>query len=248
MTKKTILVVEDEEPLIETLKLKLEKEGFAVVTAEDGEEGIKKAESAKPDIILLDLLLPKVKGEDVLAYLKKHAELKKIPVIIISNSGQPVEIKKLLENGADDYIIKADFTIDDILERVHNTLEKQSGRPDVLVAEDETFLRTVLAKKLRLLGFRVLTTLDGDITLKMILEMKPKVVLLDLLMPGISGIEVLHALKNNTSHDRSLTKVIILSNYSGKEDEPVIRKMTSGYFIKSNFDIDDIVAKIKELL
>lgn len=248
MTKKTILVVEDEEPLIETLKLKLEKEGFAVVAAEDGEEGIKKAESAKPDIILLDLLLPKVRGEDVLSYLKKHAELKKIPVIIISNSGQPVEIKKLLENGADDYIIKADFTIDDILERVYNTLEKQSGRPDVLVAEDETFLRTVLAKKLRLLGFRVLTTLDGDITLKMILEMKPRVVLLDLLMPGISGIEVLHALKNDASYDRSITKVIILSNYSGKEDEPVIREMTSGYFIKSNFDIDDIVAKIKELL
>ncbi len=248
MDKKTILVIEDEAPLIETLKLKLEKEGFAVETAEDGEQGIKKAETVHPDIILLDLLLPKVKGEDVLSYVKKHAELKKIPVIIISNSGQPVEIRKLLEDGADDYIIKADFTIDDILERVHNTLEKQFGRPDVLVAEDETFLRTVLAKKLRLLGFRVLTTLDGDITLKMILEMKPKVVLLDLLMPGISGIEVLHALKNDPSHDRSKTKVVILSNYSGKEGEPVITEMTSGYFIKSNFDIDDIVAKVKELL
>lgn len=248
MTKKIILVIEDEEPLVETLRIKLEKEGFTVETAEDGEAGIKKAEAIKPGLILLDLMLPKVKGEDVLTYLKKHQELKNIPVIIISNSGQPVEIKALLASGADDYIIKADFTIDDILERVHNTLGKLEGRPDVLVAEDETFLRTVLAKKLRIMGFRVLTTLDGDITLKTILEMKPKVVLLDLLMPGLSGLEVLNALKDNPAYERNGTKVVILSNYSGKEREPVITEMTSGYFIKSNFDIDDIVLKVKELL
>lgn len=248
MTKKTILVIEDEESLVETLKLKLEKEGFVVEAAEDGEIGMEKAATLKPDLILLDLLLPKVKGEDVLRYVKTHPDLKKIPVIIISNSGQPVEIKQLLANGADDYIIKADFTIDDILERIHNTLGKLEGRPDVLVAEDETFLRTVLAKKLRLVGLRVLTTLDGYITLKMILEMKPRVVLLDLLMPGLSGIEVLSTLSQDPSYDRGGTKVIILSNYSGKEREPVITAMTVGYFIKSNFDIDDIVAKVKELL
>lgn len=248
MTKKTILVIEDEEPLVETLKLKLENEGFAVETAEDGEIGIQKAESVKPDLILLDLMLPKVKGEDVLQHVKKHPELKRTPVIIISNSGQPVEIKELLAQGADDYIIKVDFTIDDILERVHNTLSKLEGRPDVLVAEDETFLRTVLAKKLRLIGFRVITTFDGDITLKTILETKPKVVLLDLLMPGLSGLEVLNALKNDPSYGKAATKVLILSNYSGKEREPIIAEMTSGYFIKSNFDIDDIVGKVKELL
>ena len=169
MNKRTILIIEDEEQLILALKLKLEKDGFVVETADDGALGMAKAESIKPDIILLDLLLPKVKGEEILLYLKKHPDLKKIPVIIISNSGQPVEIKQLLANGADDYLVKADFTIDDILERIYNSLAKLEGRPDVLVAEDETFLRTVLAKKLRLIGFRVITTMDGDITLKTIL-------------------------------------------------------------------------------
>ena len=248
MNKRTILIIEDEEQLILALKLKLEKDGFVVETADDGALGMAKAESIKPDIILLDLLLPKVKGEEILLYLKKHPDLKKIPVIIISNSGQPVEIKQLLANGAYDYLVKADFTIDDILERIYNSLAKLEGRPDVLVAEDETFLRTVLAKKLRLIGFRVITTMDGDITLKTILQMKPKVVLLDLLMPGLSGIEVLSMLSRDSSYDRSGTRVIILSNYSGKEHEPIIKEMTVGYFIKSNFDIDDIVVKVKELL
>ena len=245
MKKTRILIIEDEESLTETIKLKLSKDGFSIETASDGKEGLDKVKTVKPDLLLLDLVLPTLTGEEILKTIKQDKELKKIPVVIISNSGQPVEIRRLLELGADDYIIKADFTIDDIEERVVNTLEKREGQPDVLIAEDEAFLRMVLAKKLRMEGLKVLTTLDGDSSLKTILETKPKVVVLDLLMPGLSGVEVLQGLKKNSSFDLKGTKIVVLSNYSGKEDDAIIKEMAVGYFIKSNFDIDEITDKIK---
>lgn len=248
MEKNTILIIEDEEPLLATLKLKLNKEGFVVEDVIDGAKALDKIKQTMPELILLDLILPNVSGEEILQQIKQDDNLKQIPVIIISNSGQPVEIKTLLASGADDYIIKADFTIDDILERIYNVLESRQGRPDVLIAEDEPFLRVVLAKKLRLKNIRVVTVLDGDAALKNILKLKPKVVVLDLLMPGLSGIEILDALKKNSDFDKKDSKILILSNYSGKEDELIIKEMTQGYYIKSDLGIDDVVEKIKELL
>jgi DNA-binding response OmpR family regulator len=248
MPKITILIIEDEKPLLETLKFKLNKEGFKVEAVADGTMALEKVKQVKPDLVLLDLVLPNVPGQKILEKIKKNNDLKETPVIIISNSGQPVEIKQLLALGADDYIIKADFTIDDILERVYNTLEKKNGQPDVLIAEDETFLRMVLAKKLRLAGLRIISAVDGETSLKSVLEFKPKVLILDLLMPGMDGVEILHTLNKSSDFDPSQTKIIILSNYSGKENEPIIKKMTQGYYIKSNLDIDEVVGKIKGLL
>lgn len=248
MKKISILIIEDEKALLETLKLKLSRENFLVETAEDGKEGLVKAKKIKPDLILLDLVLPSVNGEKILEIIKKDQNLKDIIVIVISNSGQPVEIDRLLTLGADDYIIKADFSIDEILERVHNTLEKQKGRPDVLIAEDEMSLRILLSKKIRIEKLRVITALDGESTLKNILEFKPRVVVLDLLLPGFSGLEVLQALKQEKKFNKQETKIIILSNYSGKEDDPLIQEMSQGYFIKSNIDINEAVDAIKKLL
>ncbi len=247
MAQKRLLIIEDEQFLLETLQLKLGREGFIIDAAQDGEAGLAKAQTTHPDVILLDLLLPKMKGEEVLSALQKNETTKNIPVLIISNSGQPVEIERLLKLGARDYIIKADFTIDDILDRIHNLLVPAEQRPDVLVAEDEEFLRTILSQKLRKAGWQVTTTMDGDATLKSILERKPKLVLLDLLMGGLSGIEVLRQLKE-AAYDMKQTKILVLSNYSGKENEPIIKEMTQGYYIKSNVDIDDIVDTVKKQL
>lgn len=240
-----VLIIEDEVSLLETLQLKLIKEGFAVETATDGKEGLRKIKTVKPDLLLLDLKLPSMTGQEIMRQLKKERG-PQMPIVVISNSGQPVEIKEVLDLGADDYIVKANFTIDDVLERVYNTLEKQTGRPDVIVAEDEAFLRMVLAKKLRMEGLKVVTCVDGDTTLRSVLCVKPKVLVLDLLMPGISGLDLLKTLKTNKDFKSAGMKILVLSNYSGKENEPIIKEMTIGYFIKSNFDIDEIAAEVKK--
>jgi len=247
--KKTkILIIEDEKDLLETIKIKLTQENFKVITATDGKVALEKIKKQKPNLILLDLMLPTISGEEILEKISKDPKLNKIPVIIISNSGQPVEIKNLLKHGAEDYIIKANFTIDDIIERIHNALEKRKGPADVLIIEDEPFLRNTLAEKLRKEKIKVLTSLDGSTALKTIHEFKPKVIALDLLMPDIDGIELLKKLKKDKNFDTKKTKIIILSNYTGKENNPIIKEMTQGYLIKSNLDIDEIIKKLKSFL
>ena len=124
---KRILLVEDEEILIDILKRKLEEKGYKVSVAKDGEEGLKKLKEdleAKnlPDLILLDIIMPKMGGFEVMEEMNKIPELKEIPVIVISNSGQPVELDKAKELGAKDWLIKTEFDPQEVIEKVRKQI------------------------------------------------------------------------------------------------------------------------------
>lgn len=120
--KKKILVIEDEKTLRLLIVQILTEDGFEVEEATDGEEGIRKVKESKPDLILLDLLLPGINGFKVLEEIKKDRFLKLIPVIIFSNLGQTEEIERGLKLGAVDYLIKANFTLDEVVNRVKKVL------------------------------------------------------------------------------------------------------------------------------
>jgi DNA-binding response OmpR family regulator len=109
--------------LRELIVRKLSDDGFVTVEAVDGEEGIKKVKEEKPDLILLDLILPSIDGFEVLSQIKKDENLKSIPVIILSNLGQKEEVEKGLKMGAVDYLIKAHFTPGEIIEKIKNILK-----------------------------------------------------------------------------------------------------------------------------
>ncbi|MHB1118367.1 MAG: response regulator, partial [Minisyncoccota bacterium] len=102
-----VLVVEDEEFLVRALKDNLESEGYDVAVAMDGEAAFDELAKRKPDLILLDLLLPKKNGFDVLKEIKEHLEWKLVPVVVLSNLGEDSEIKRALELGANDYFVKS---------------------------------------------------------------------------------------------------------------------------------------------
>ena len=121
--KKKILIIEDEVYLLEMYKMKFELEGYKVLIARDGQEGIESAVFGKPDIILLDLVMPIKDGYQVLEELKEKDETKKIPVLILSNLGQADEIKKGINNGADKYLIKANMTPNQLVREVKEALE-----------------------------------------------------------------------------------------------------------------------------
>lgn len=125
-------------------------------------------------------------------------------------------------------------------------METEEKTKKVLVVEDEGLLRELLAEKMRLEGFDVLEAMDGEKGLQLALEEEPDLVLLDLLMPGMGGMEVLKHMRED-ARTRS-TPVIILSNLSGKEN--IAEGAEYGaveYLVKSNFTLDDIVVKIKEI-
>lgn len=107
---KKILIVEDEPNLLELYTIALEQAGFVVSTAEDGETGYLLAKGKRPDLILLDILMPKVDGYEMLRRLKKDADTKRVSVVIFSNLSQKEEIEKGLKLGAKDFIIKTSIT------------------------------------------------------------------------------------------------------------------------------------------
>ncbi|MEI6378214.1 MAG: response regulator [Candidatus Falkowbacteria bacterium] len=119
-----ILIIEDEEILRKVLEEKFVKEHFDVKTAADGEAGLALAKSFNPDMILLDIILPKKDGMKVLAELKANADFRSTAVIMISNLGEDEKIKEALALGAVDYLIKSQHPINEVVEKVKSYLLK----------------------------------------------------------------------------------------------------------------------------
>ncbi|HUW72169.1 MAG TPA: response regulator [Candidatus Humimicrobiaceae bacterium] len=120
---KKILIVEDDKFLRELIVQKLIKENYETSEAIDGEQGIKKVKEERPDLVLLDLILPGVDGFEVLSQKKEDPNVAQIPVIILSNLGQKEDVERGLKLGAVDYLIKAHFTPGEIIEKIKNVLK-----------------------------------------------------------------------------------------------------------------------------
>ena len=117
-----VLLVEDDVFLASIYQKKFEMEGFKIAAVDNGDKVLPEAKRKKPDIILLDILLPKRDGFSVLALLKADNELKDIPVIMLTNLGQKDDVDKALAAGATDYLIKAHFKPSEIVEKVKKIL------------------------------------------------------------------------------------------------------------------------------
>jgi two-component system phosphate regulon response regulator PhoB/two-component system alkaline phosphatase synthesis response regulator PhoP len=124
-SKGKVLIVEDDEFLRTLTAKRLEKEGYGLAVAVDGDTALNVAVEAKPDLILLDLLLPGIDGFEVLKRIRANDELKKVPVIVFSNLGQREDVEKATELGADDFLVKANFTLDDLVVKLNDRLSKK---------------------------------------------------------------------------------------------------------------------------
>jgi len=128
VAKQKILAVDDEEDILELLRFNLTKEGFAVLCAASGEEGLKTAHSQRPDLILLDLMLPGMDGLEVAKRLKKEEATKDIPIIMVTAKGEEADIVTGLEVGAEDYITKP-FSRKVLIARVRAVLRRKAAGP-----------------------------------------------------------------------------------------------------------------------
>jgi len=120
--KKKILVIEDDRSLQNAMTEMLAQEGFQSVSAFDGDEGLEKLKIEKPDLILLDIILPKKDGYEVLAEIKK-GESKDTPVMILTNLEEIENVQKALDLGATTFMVKSDFSLKDILEKIKENLK-----------------------------------------------------------------------------------------------------------------------------
>lgn len=267
-----ILIIEDELTHLSVMKAKLEKEGYLVVSATDGAEGYAKLASEKPDIVLLDIILPTMNGFEILERARQDGF--NAPIIIVSNSGQPVEVDRAMKLGAADFLVKAEFNPTDVVEKVQKILSGESkpasgiaaqsqvssspsgGQPvtpsaetthNVLVVEDDKFLRDLIQQKLQKEGFQTLAAVDGEEGVKIAQEKHPQLVLLDLILPGADGFEVLRQLKANQS--TSAIPVIVLSNLGQKEDmDRALKDGAEDFMVKAHFTPSEIVAKVRSTI
>ena len=121
---KVILFIEDESALQKTFGEILKQEGYEMISALDGEIGLRLAKVKKPDLILLDLVLPKRHGFEVLKELKEDEETKKIPVIVLTNLEKIEDVDKALELGATTYLVKAQYSLAEVVEKIKKALQE----------------------------------------------------------------------------------------------------------------------------
>lgn len=118
-----ILIIEDDDFLRSLAVTKLEKEGFTVLMAPNGQEGLETVQKELPELVILDLMLPIMSGFDVLKTMKSDDATKGIKVIVFSNLGEESDIKTCLDLGASDYLVKANFTLDELVEKIKGLLK-----------------------------------------------------------------------------------------------------------------------------
>ncbi len=115
---KKILFIEDEPTLQKTIGEVLKQEGYEVTSALDGESGLRMAQSQKPDLILLDLVLPRMHGFEVLKGLKGDKETQNIPIIVLTNLEEMTDIDKAIELGATTYLVKAQYSLEEVVDKI----------------------------------------------------------------------------------------------------------------------------------
>ena len=123
---KTILIIEDDPFILDIYTTKLRESGFSVETSLDGKNCIDKVQEIKPDLILLDLVLPNVDGWEIIEQIKAMEEFKDLPIIILSNLSQKSDVEKGLNLGAVKYLIKSNYTPSEVVDQIKETLKQNS--------------------------------------------------------------------------------------------------------------------------
>jgi len=123
-----VLIIEDDSYISDMYRIKFEAANYETVVASDGIEGMKFLGNDVPDVILLDIVMPKIDGFSVLKTIKKNPQLKEIPVILLTNLSQKENVERGFELGAIDYIIKAHFTPSEVVEKIKEVLEKEKKK------------------------------------------------------------------------------------------------------------------------
>ena len=235
----TVLVVDDEPAVRDLMQRFLVKEGFRVVVASGGEEGLRLARELKPDAITLDVMMPGLDGWAVLSALKADAELGDIPVVMLTI----VDDKNLgYALGASDYLTKP---ID--RERLVSVLAKYRREQPVLVVDDDADVRQLLRRVLEAEGYTVLEAENGRAALDRMRDVSPSVVLLDLMMPEMDGFEFVAAFRGDERW-RATPIVVVTAKDLSREDRDRLNGYVQKILQKGAYGREQLLAEVRELV
>lgn len=237
-----VLVIDDDLNVLDVMRRFLSKEGFDVLTAQGGREGLTLAREVRPSLITLDVLMPELDGWSVLRELKSTPELAPIPVIMLTIVD---ERSKGYALGASEYITKPiDWTR---LRAVLHHLNGSPSRRDILVIEDDEETRRLLASTLGDEGWRIIEAEDGREGFKRLRERRPNLILLDLMMPEMDGFEFLELLRG----DVAFSNIPVIGMTATDLSEADRRRLNSGiveFVSKAACDRDELLARIRDFV
>jgi CheY-like chemotaxis protein len=233
-----VLVVEDDRHSAELLSLYLRGAGYVVVVARDGAEGLRLAQRLRPRAVILDVLLPRVDGWEVLAALKSDPATADCPVLIVSMLD---ERGKGFALGAADYLVKPIGR-----EQLLEALARWTTSRTVLVIEDDERDRRLVQATLEPEGYVVLTAADGEQGIELARRREPAVVLLDLLMPGTDGFAVVERLRADPATAEVPIVVLTAKQMSRAEREKLAGRI-SFLARKGEFGHAELIALVSRL-
>jgi signal transduction histidine kinase/CheY-like chemotaxis protein len=235
----TVLVIDDEAAVRDLMQRFLAREGFRVVTAAGGEEGLRRARELRPDAITLDVMMPGMDGWAVLSALKADPDLADVPVIMLTivddrNLGYAL--------GASDYLTKP---ID--RDRLVTVLKQHRRDRPVLVVDDDAGLRQLLRRMLEPEGYAVVEAENGRVALERLRDVSPSVVLLDLMMPEMDGFEFVAELRRHEAW-RAIPVVVITARDLSLDDHERLNGYVQKILQKGEHGRDQLLAEVRELV
>lgn len=237
-----VLVIDDDAEVRDVLNKYLSKLGYQVEMASSGEEGLRLARKVLPDIITLDVMMPKMDGWEVLSHLKADSELAHIPVIMLTLMEDKTVGYSL---GASDYLIKpiTREQLSKVLQKYHFSHNESAQL--VMVIDDEPVNRDMLARMLRKGGFRVCKVEEPMVGLNYVRKKRPDLILLDLQMPEMDGFEFVARLQQISD---SIPVIILTAKDITLEDRQRLNKGVVGIFQKGSYSREELIVEVEKLL
>ena len=238
----TILVIDDDPAVNDILRVFLTKEGFEVVTATSGQEGLQLAKEVQPHAITLDVLMPEMNGWTVLAALKADPEAAHIPVVMVTL----VDDQSLgYALGANDYLVKPLHR--DQLLAVLNKYRTKEALDWVMVADDDPTTRDMMCRQFGKEGWQIRGVQNGKQALAAIAEQPPTLILLDLMMPEMDGFEFLNQLKEHPEW-RSIPVIIVTAKDLTQVDCQRLNGYVENIYQKGNYERQKLLHEVKVLV
>lgn len=266
------MIVEDDPMLVEIYEKKLTDAGFEIKVVNNGASVKDEALEWKPELILLDVVLPDMDGFEILELVKKEQEIKNIPVYVFSNLSAKEDIEKAINLGAAGFLTKSNFTPSQLSDELKRILGKDFDSSDskakiadvpvsmspkvekkeltgqkVLIIEDEDIFIEMFGEKLKQEGFEVIAAKNGKWGIKEAERGGFSCILLDMMMPAMNGFEAIKELRS-----RDTTKnipIIILSNSAlDSEVKQALDLGADAYHIKTQVTPGEVAEEVKELI
>ncbi len=241
---KKILIIEDDPDITELLRNRLKFHDYEVITATDGEDGFLKFLKEHPDLIILDLMLPKISGHEICRKIRREKE-DKIPILMLTAKNEDADKIVGRVEGADKYMTKP-FSADELLNEVKFLLTRGDTHKKILVADDESDIVEIIKNRLEVNHYEVITASDGEEALHKAKTEKPNLIVLDVMMPKMDGYKVCGLLKRDLRYSK--IPIIMLTARAQQEDMALGEELGADAYIAKPFNSEVLLGKIKELM